>query len=48
MRKNLMYDRVMATISKFSPQIFETYFNCFIFDKIALESQQNITSMTVL
>ena len=24
--KNLMHDRVMATISKFSPQIFETYF----------------------
>ena len=24
--KNLMHGRVMATISKFSPQIFETYF----------------------
>ena len=46
--KNLMHGRVMATISKFSQQIFETYFNCFIFDKIALESQQNITGVTVL
>ena len=25
--KNLIHGRVMATISKFSPQIFETYFN---------------------
>ena len=25
---NLTHDLVMATISKFSPQIFETYFNC--------------------
>ena len=46
--KNLMHGRVMATISKFSPQIFETCFNCFICDKIALESQQNITGVTVL
>ena len=46
--KNLMHGRVMATISKFSPQIFGTYFNCFISDKIALESQQNITGVTVL
>ena len=26
--KNLIHGRIMATISKFSPQIFETYFNC--------------------
>ena len=26
--KNLIHGRVMATISKFSPQIFETYFSC--------------------
>ena len=25
--KNLIHGRVMATISKFSPQIFETYFS---------------------
>ena len=25
--KNLTHGRVMATVSKFSPQIFETYFN---------------------
>ena len=25
--KNLIHSRVTATISKFSPQIFETYFN---------------------
>ena len=24
--KNLIHDRIPATISKFSPQIFETYF----------------------
>ena len=27
--KNLIHGRVMATISKFSPQIFETYFSWF-------------------
>ena len=27
--KNLIHGRVMATISKFSQQIFETYFNLF-------------------
>ena len=46
--KNLMHGWVMATTSKFTPQILETYFNCFIFDKIALESQQNITGVTLL
>ena len=46
--KSLIHGRVMATISKFSPQNFGTYFNCLIFDRIALESQQNITGVTVL
>ena len=36
MRKNLMHGRVMATISKFIPQIFETYINV-IYDQSDLD-----------
>ena len=36
--KNLIHGRVMATISKFSPQIFETYFRSEIFSWLKISS----------
>ena len=35
--KNLIHGRVMAMISKFSPQVFETYFNSFYFNLLYIE-----------
>ena len=42
--KNLMHGRVMATISKFSPQIFETYFNFIEIRNVILHIKKTLVS----